>query len=221
MVDLVIVGIGEFAEMAFERFTKDSPYKVVAFSVESAYIKNSRFLDLPVVPFEELEEFYPPHNHQVFIAITYSETNRLREMFYRNVKKKGYRLATYISSQALVSDDIQIGENCFIFEFTNILYSVKIGDNTIVWSGCYIGDHSRIDDNCFLGARAVVACHSCVGRNCFIGINSTVINDVQLSDYSVIGAGAVVVRDTSEERVYVGNPARPLDNRHRIKAHTK
>lgn len=211
--NLVIIGDGEFAEMAFERFTKDSPYQVVAFSVEKTYIKNSRFLNRPMIPFEELEELYPPHEHHVFIAITYTKSNRLRELFYLDMKRKGYHLATYISSQAFISDDVQIGENCFIFEFNNIQYSVKIGDNTILWSGCYIGDHSEISDHCFLAAQAVVACHVQVGRNCLIGLNSTIMEDVKLSDYSVIGAGAVVVKDTLKGRVYVGNPAQPLDKK--------
>ena len=34
---LVIVGAGEFGEIAYEYFTEDSPYKVVAFAVERQY----------------------------------------------------------------------------------------------------------------------------------------------------------------------------------------
>ena len=36
---LVIVGAGEFAEIAYEYFTYDSDYEVVGFAVEKAYIK--------------------------------------------------------------------------------------------------------------------------------------------------------------------------------------
>jgi ssRNA-specific RNase YbeY (16S rRNA maturation enzyme) len=36
--NLIIVGIGEFAEIAYEYFTHDSPYNVVAFSAEKEYI---------------------------------------------------------------------------------------------------------------------------------------------------------------------------------------
>ena len=34
---LVIIGAGEFAEIAYEYFTYDSPYEVVAFAVEKKY----------------------------------------------------------------------------------------------------------------------------------------------------------------------------------------
>jgi sugar O-acyltransferase (sialic acid O-acetyltransferase NeuD family) len=208
---LIIVGNGEFAEIAYERFRNDSLYEVVAFSVEKEYIKNDNFLKLPVVPFEELENFYPPHSYHIFVAITYSELNQLREKFCRDAKLKGYKLATYISSNSQISHDIEIGENCFIFENNNIQYSVKIGNNMIMWSGCYIGDHTKVKDNCFLAAHAVVACHSELGKNCFIGLNSTIIDHIKISDYNVIGAGAVVLKDTEKGRVYAGNPAKIID----------
>jgi sugar O-acyltransferase (sialic acid O-acetyltransferase NeuD family) len=208
---LVIVGNGEFAEIAYERFTNDSSYHVVAFTVEREYIKNNKFLKLPVVPFEELENLYPPHIHHIFVAITYTELNQLREQFYSNVKLKGYKFATYISSNAQISHDIKIGENCFIFDDNNIQYSVKIGNNIIMWSGCYIGDHTEVKDNCFLASHSVIACHSELGKNCFIGLNSTIIDHIKISDYTVIGAGAVVVKNTKKGRVYAGNPAKTLD----------
>ncbi|HML05233.1 MAG TPA: acetyltransferase, partial [Methanobacterium sp.] len=172
--NLVIIGDGEFAEIAYERFMEDSPYQVVAFSVEKEYIKSNELLNLPVVPFEELEKLYPPNSHHVFVAITYTESNQLRERFYRNVKGKGYKLANYVSSKAVVSKDVKMGDNCFIFELSNIQYSVKIGNNTVIWSGCYIGDHTTLEENCFLASHAVVACHSKLGKNCFIGLNSTI-----------------------------------------------
>ena len=205
---LIIVGTGEFAEMAYERFTNDSNYEVVAFSVEKAYIKRSEFLNLPVVPFEELEKLYPPHSYYLFVAITYAELNQLRERLYNDAKEKGYKLANYVSSKAQIFGPIKIGENCFIFELNTIQYSVEIGNNTIIWSGCYIGDHTKVKEHCFLAAQAAVACHSELGKNCIIGINSTIMENLKISNYGVIGAGAVVVKNTEEKGVYVGNPAK-------------
>ena len=52
---LIIVGDSAFAEIAYEYFTYDSDYEVVAFSVEKAYLKRNRLFGLPAVPFEDLE----------------------------------------------------------------------------------------------------------------------------------------------------------------------
>ena len=49
-----------------------------------------------------------------------------------------------------------------------------------------------------------------VGENCFLGVNSCVADRVKIARDCIIGAGAVVIKDTEEGKVYVGNPARPL-----------
>jgi hypothetical protein len=51
---LVILGDSAFAEIAHEYFTHDSPYEVVAFSVEREYLKRSELRGLPLVALEDL-----------------------------------------------------------------------------------------------------------------------------------------------------------------------
>src|SRR6476620_8478124 len=113
---LVIVGDGEFARIAHEYFSHDSPHTVVGFAVERDYLKSSRFLDLPVVPFEEIELNFAPDRHKVFVAVTYAQLNRVRARLYQQAKLKGYELASYVSSHAFVWRNAVVGENVFIFE---------------------------------------------------------------------------------------------------------
>ena len=47
-----------------------------------------------------------------------------------------------------------------------------------------------------------------IGANCWIGGNVTICPGVTISDRSVIGAGAVVVKDIPPDSLAVGNPAR-------------
>lgn len=57
---LVLVGAGEFAQIAYEYFTYDSDYEVRVFAVEKSHIKESMLLGLPVIPYEDLEQRFPP-----------------------------------------------------------------------------------------------------------------------------------------------------------------
>jgi len=86
---LVIVGDSLFAEIAHEYFTDDSPYEVVAFSVERGFESHEELLGLPVVPFEELERTHPPDEHSVYCALTYMELNRRRTRFRGGGKGQG------------------------------------------------------------------------------------------------------------------------------------
>jgi len=57
---LVLIGDSAFAEVAYEYFTWDSEYEVVAFAVERAFRKRDDFQGLPVVDFEELPNSIRP-----------------------------------------------------------------------------------------------------------------------------------------------------------------
>ena len=52
-----------------------------------------------------------------------------------------------------------------------------------------------------------------IGENCFLGVNSCTVGAIKVGRDSIFGAGAVVIRDTQEKQVYVGNPAKPLPNK--------
>jgi len=207
---LIIIGTGEFAEIAYEYFTYDSVYEVVAFSVEREFLKGKEFFSRPVVPFEKLEKLYDPAKYKVFVAVTYTKLNRVRTRLYHQAKKKGFSAVSYISSKAFIWKDVEIGENCFIFENNVIQYHARIGNNVIMWSSNHVGHRTTIKDNCFISSHVVIAGYCEVGENCFLGINSSIADCKKVAKDCIIGAGAVVMSDTEERKVYKCNSAKPV-----------
>jgi len=210
MAQIVIVGDGETAELAYEYLTHDSPHEVVAFCVEREYAKKDQLCGLPVVAFEEVETLYPPASHKAFVAISYTQLNRVRGRLYQATKSKGYECVSYVSSRAFVWHNVEIGENCFIMEHNVLQYRVRVGNNVVLWSGNHIGHQTIIHDNVFISSHVVVSGYCEVGENCFLGVNSCIANNVRIAKDCLIGMGAVVHKDTVERKVYVGNPAKPL-----------
>jgi sugar O-acyltransferase (sialic acid O-acetyltransferase NeuD family) len=207
---IVIVGEGETAELAYEYFTYDSPYEVVAFSVERAYAKRESLFDLPIVAFEEVTTLYDPARHKIFVAISYTQLNRVRARLYHQAKEKGYQVVSYVSSKAFVWRNVEIGENCFILEDNTLQYAVRVGNNVVLWSGNHVGHQTVIRDNVFVSSHVVISGYCEIGENCFLGVNSCIANNVKIAKDCLIGMGAVVNKDTEERKVYVGNPAKPL-----------
>jgi sugar O-acyltransferase (sialic acid O-acetyltransferase NeuD family) len=210
---LVLIGAGEFAQIACEYFEHDSPYEVAAFSVEREYLSQPMLADRPVVEYETLEDNYPPQDYDVFVAIPASQLNRLRTRLYQDARRRGYRLATYVSSRAFVWRNAVVGENCFIFENNVIQPFVTIGNNCILWSGNHIGHRTILRDNVFVASHAVISGYCEIGENCFIGVNATFNDQVKVAQDNVIGAGALVTRDTEPGRIYVGSPAHALPDK--------
>jgi len=205
--DLIIVGDSAFAEVAYEYFTHDSDFRVVAFSVEREFMTRDLLLGLPVVPFEELEQKFDPVSHHFYAALVYTQMNRLRTRLYQDAKAKGFRPASYVSSRAFVWHNVELGEHCFIFEDNTVQPFVRIGDNVVMWSGNHIGHHSVIKDNCFISSHVVVSGFCTVGANCFIGVNATFGNNLAVGDDCLIGAGALIARDVPADTLVKGNLA--------------
>ena len=201
---LVIFGSGDIAELAQLYFSADSDYEVVAFTVDSAYLTDTTFCQLPVVSFEEVAVDYPPKQHELFIALSYSKLNTVRKDKYLAGKAMGYRMASFVSSHSTVLNDGCIGENCFIFEDNTIQPFVKIGNNVTLWSGNHIGHHAVIKDHCFITSHVVVSGGVEIGEQCFVGVNATLRDHIKIGEKCIVGAGALLLADAEPEGVYIG-----------------
>ncbi len=206
---LIIVGTGETAQLAYEYFSYDSDYEIVAFSVEKEYLKENNFVGLPVVEFENLENIYPPGEYDAFVALASGKLNRDRTNLYKKTKNKGYFLASYISSKAFVWHNVKIGENCFILEDNTLQPFTEVGNNVVMWSGNHLGHRSIIKDNCFITSHVVISGYCEIGENSFLGVNSTLADNVKIAKDNFIALGAVINKNTEENLIYKGNPAEP------------
>jgi len=203
MAKLVIFGAGDIARLAHYYFTRDSEHDVVAFTVDEKYRQADTFLDLPLVPFEEVRARYSPAEYKMFVALSYARMNKLREEKYQQAKAHGYELVSYVSSRCSFLTDNPVGDNCFILEDNTIQPFVTIGNNVTLWSGNHIGHDAVIEDHCFLASHIVVSGYVRIGNNCFIGVNATLRNSITIAPETLIGAGAVIMKDTVAKGVYL------------------
>jgi sugar O-acyltransferase (sialic acid O-acetyltransferase NeuD family) len=206
---LIIFGDSAFAEIAYEYFTYDSNYEVVAFTVSREFLKKDTLFDLPVVPFEEIASRYSPDQHEMHIALVYNQLNRIRIQFYNEAKSKGYKLANYISSKAFVWRNVEMGDNCFIFEDNTIQPFVKLGSNNVLWSGNHIGHHSVIGSHNFISSHVVISGFCEIGDANFMGVNSTMGNNLKLGNDCLIGSFVHIVKHISNGSLIKGTPNKP------------
>ncbi len=213
MIQVIIFGVLDTAELAHFYLETDSIYNVVAFTVHRDFIKENTFRGLPVVPFEDVEKLYPPTEFKLFAPMTAKKMNKTRAYIYNEGKKKGYNYISYISSKATIFEN-SIGENCFILENNTIQPFTEIGNNVVLWSGNHIGHHSIIKDHNFFTSHVVISGHCTIKENCFFGVNSTVKDYITTSKGSLLGMSSSLTSNITEEwSVYVGNPAQKKGHR--------
>jgi sugar O-acyltransferase (sialic acid O-acetyltransferase NeuD family) len=206
--DVVLFGADTFASLAWFCLTHDSPWRVRAFTVDAAYLSNGSHEGLPVVPFEQLLEHYPPDKVRLLLPLGYHAINGLRRERYLQAKAMGYQFISYVSSRASTWPDLQVGENTLIYEHAIIQPFARIGSNVIIRSGTHISHHCQVADHAFVAAGVTLGGNVRIGEQAFIGLGAILRDGIQIAERTFVGAGAVVLRDTEADGVYVGNPAR-------------
>ncbi|MEQ8355627.1 MAG: acetyltransferase [Kiloniellaceae bacterium] len=210
---VVLYGREELARLVCYCLTHDSPLEVAGFTVTAAEmprggIPGNALFGLPLVPFETVEESFPPASHELLVAIGPHEVNQPRAARFAESRAKGYRFASYISSRAQLWPDLEIGEGSMIFENVVVEAFSRIGENSILRANVHVSHDGRIGDHVFLAPRVALAGKCGIGDHCFLGINTTLRDTVQVAPRCVVGAGAVVARSTEPDGLYVGVPAK-------------
>ena len=206
MAKLVIFGAGDIARLAHHYFTHDSPHEVAAFVVDRAFRQGDAFQGLPLVDAEDVTDRFPPSDYDMFVAMSYAKMNAVRAEKYATMKAAGYRLVSYVSSRCSYLSQTPPGDNCFILEDNTVQPFVTIGNNVTLWSGNHVGHDSTVDDHCFVTSHVVISGNVKIGAYCFLGVNSTLRNSIVVAPETLVGAGAVIMKDTKPKGVYL--PAR-------------
>lgn len=216
---LIIFGSKEMAELAKFYFENDTEYRIVAFTVDDAYIDKDQILGIPLIPFTEVIDKFPPENYEIHIALSYNKLNKLRQDKYDQVKSFGYKLPSYICSKAVTWPGISIGDNCFILENQTIQPSVQIGNNVILWSGNHIGHGTTIEDHVYISSEVVISGHCRIGKRSFLGVNAAIKDFLEIGSDCFIGMGASVTMNMSDGSIALGSSADifpPDDKRSRL-----
>lgn len=213
MSDVVVFGLGDFARIARVYLEADSPHRVAAFTANERYLTEDELEGLPVAAFETLTETHPPDRYSMFVAIGFSGVNSARSGVYEACKDRGYELISYVSSKATCWDDLVLGDNCFVFEDNVIQPKVRIGNDVILWSGNHIGHDSTIEDHVFIASHAVVSGNVTIGESSFVGVNATFRDGITVAPKCVIGAAALIMKDTVEGGVYSVRGTEPIEKK--------
>lgn len=203
MKKIVIFGIGDFAKLLSFLIEKQKKYQIIAYTADRKYIDSSRnnFCGKTVVPFEEIEEQIDMKNCEILIAVAQKEMNCQREKVFKKCKERGYKIASFFDDNATV-DSTDLGEGNIVLFGSYIGPFCSIGDGNILMENVLVPHYNRIGDFNFL-TNCKLSGNTVVGNHCFCGSNSVINNDIIVEDYTLVGAGAYVSKNTRENDVIV------------------
>lgn len=216
MRNIVIIGNTTGAEILYGYLQKDSRYKVMAFSVDAAYITDSKLCGLDVVPLAELTRLYHADQINVLLGVGYNGLNAVRSELYHRVKSMGFLVETYIHPTATILTESPVGEGSVILASTVVEPFAEIGYNSFVWCNCTIAHHARVGDHAWIASNTIISGQAGIGDRTFVGVGAVVANKVRVAEDNLIGGGAFISRDTHPNEVWLARSA----EKHRFDAQT-
>ena len=210
MKKILLAGNAITAEILFAYLRRDARYEVAGFTVDDEFVGEGSMGDYRTVGLSEAMSAFSPDTHRVIMAMGYNDLNRSRETMFGRLRAMGYGIETYIHPDARVYTDQPVGEGSVVLSGAVIEPHARVGANTMIWSNVTLAHHSSVDDHCWVAAGTVVSGQAKVLRNTFLGVNSTVVNAVTVGEFNIVGANALISRDTKPHSVHLARSAEPF-----------
>lgn len=146
-----------------------------------------------------------------FISTIHNErVHRLHPKIMARLSLAHDRFITLIDPRAGVSRRAEVGRGVYICFGASVAGGVVVGDHVSIGPNVTVGHDCQIEPHAVLAPGALLGGAVTVGSACYIGSGASIRPEVHLGRESLIGLGAVVVRDVPDGYVVVGNPARRL-----------
>lgn len=135
---------------------------------------------------------------------------KVRKNVIEKIKKSSVKFATLIDPSVLISKRVEVGEGTIICANSILTVDIKIGEHVIINLDCTIGHDDIIDDFVTLYPSVNVSGNVYLGECSELGTGMQIIQGKTVTKNTIIGAGAVVVRDIEVSGTYVGCPAKKI-----------
>ena len=211
MKRLIIIGASGFGrEVAWlvERINKkQSTWEILGFLDDNENMEGKIVNGYPVLGTTENANLYT----QAYFVCAIGASH-IREKIIKRIKKNNpdIQFATLIDPTVEKSELVSIGEGTIICANTIITVNISIGCHVIINLDCTIGYDAILRDYVTLYPSVNVSGMTNIGYAVELGTGMQIIQGKAIGDYSIIGAGAVVVKDIPARCTAVGSPAKPI-----------
>lgn len=206
--DILIVGAGGFGrEVAWliEEINEEiSEWNILGFIDENEAMYGEELNGYKVLGgLDKIGEF-----KNVYIAIAIGNS-KVRKDIVRKISTFDCKQATLIHPNVIMDKKSNsIGKGCIICASNIITVNVNIGNYVIINLDSTVGHDVVLKDFATIYPSVNVSGCCTIGQCVELGTGSQIIQGKTIGDYSIIGAGSVVVKDIEEKRTAVGVPAK-------------
>ncbi len=206
---VALYGAGGHAKVVLDAL-EQAGARVVGVIDDDSMRHGDEWCGYPVSPFAALEEF--GLETKVVVAVG---DRADRERLTARVLEAGYRLGNAVHPTAAIARDVFLGAGVAIMAQVAVNPGSRIGDGVIVNTGATVDYDCILEDFVQVAPGVDLSGTVHIAEGAFLGTGASVLQGIRIGAWSVIGAGAVVIRDLPNHVVAVGCPAEVIKPKRR------
>ena len=209
MKNIIIIGaggVGREVSLIIEKINKlKATWNLIGFIDDNINSWNRIINGYQIIGGMDLLETLPLDTYVVIAIANYN----VKKKIVNKINNK-FKFATIIDPKVYIHDYMTIGEGTIIYEGAIITANIQVGNHVIISPKCGIGHDSIIKDYVSLLWNVNVSGNDVIEEGVMMGSGSTVIQGKKIGKASIVGAGAVVIKDVDIYSTVVGVPAKTI-----------
>ncbi|MDD2947521.1 MAG: acetyltransferase [Rugosibacter sp.] len=210
---IVIFGAGGFAREVLQVILDinkvRTTWEPVGFMVDADVVAPPIVHDLPVIRDETWLASHP----EVQIIIAVGSSVGRHHIAARLTQACSNTFASLIHPKAWVGQGVNIGAGTVICAGALITTDIAIGNHVHINIGCTVGHDAVLHDFVTMNPSVNISGNVTVGTGSEIGTGSILIPHAHVGDWSIVGAGSVVLKPLESNVTAIGSPARAIKTR--------
>lgn len=211
MKDIAIFGVGGFGREVLaliQDINRVEPqWNIVGF-FDDGYEKGLMINGYPTLgKVEDLNKW----ETDIAIAISIGSPV-IKKKILDNIHNPKVSYPTLIHPSVWIGDRnyVEIGKGCIFCAGVMITTNIAIRDFVILNLQCTVGHDSVINDYAAFMPSVNISGEVNIGEGVYVGTGAKIINQLEIGNYSIVGAGAVVSKTLPAHCTAVGVPAKPI-----------
>ena len=123
-----------------------------------------------------------------------------KKVVENEIEPLGLKLATIISPQVVIPQDMRLEDGVMIYPGTKISFNVHLGKGALVFFNTLLGHDLESGNYSTVCPSATVNGSVTLGEGAFIGAGATIHQGTSIGDWSTIGIGSTILQDVGENK---------------------
>ncbi|WP_418603861.1 acetyltransferase [Hwangdonia sp.] len=206
--NIVIIGASGHAKVIIDIIEKLNQYTIVGL-IDSFKPIGTKLFNYKIIGRKEhIPELKKTHNFNKGIIAIGDNWARKKNHEKITTIDPGFEFISAIHPNAVIGKNVNIGKGTVILAGVIINSDATVGEFCIINTKASLGHDSEIKKYSSLGPNATVGGHVSIKTCTYIAMSATIIQSIKIGKHSIVGSGALIVRDVPDFSMVYGVPGK-------------